>query len=304
MKAATHTEVYRPFRGTIAPRKLRFWPLTGSGVRVACKRKLPLLLFFAPPAILTTIFSFLIYATYAAQAPEGPLGQLGGFQGLATNVIAHRAQQLVRVKSLVTIFHQLMVWFSLIATSWYGAGLMAEDRRAGAHQLYFSRPLTRMDYFLGKLGVVATFASFALLLPGLVLCLVATFTSPEFSFLREEWVVVPQTFLYGLTWVLLTSLAALAVSCLVAKKILSLVGMFAIFVMSFGMAGILGHKVDPAWFALSPILDVWALGAHLFAVETQVPAPPWPLALWALGGWAALFLAVIAWRLRRIEVVA
>ena len=40
MKASTHTEVYRPFRGRLAPRRLRFVPLLTSCIKTATKRRL------------------------------------------------------------------------------------------------------------------------------------------------------------------------------------------------------------------------------------------------------------------------
>ena len=79
-----------------------------------------------------------------------------------------------------------MKLFALLATAWYGSGLFCEDRRAGAHQLYFARPITRLDYFLGKFLVAAFFGACAILVPALVICLVASFSSPEWSFLKEE----------------------------------------------------------------------------------------------------------------------
>lgn len=302
MKAATHTEVYRPFRGTIAQRGLRFWPLTAAGIRTATKRRLPLLLFYAPPAIATVIFSFLVYGTYAAETQLPAAG--GGMRELAVNAFAKQAMKQLEVKRLVVLFHQIMVWFVLLSTAWYGSGQFADDRRVGAHQLYFSRPLTRLDYALGKFSVVAFFASCGLLLPGLVLCLVATLTSPDASFLFEQYDVILETLVYGGVWVFTISLAVLATSSLASRKVFALVGMFAIFVLSFALASLLGHEVDPRFFAISPIMDIWALGGRLFEVPSSVPVPEWTLGLKVLGGYVLLFAAVIAWRLRKLEVVA
>lgn len=301
MKAATHTEVYRPFQGTIAQRGPRFWPLTTAGVRTATKRRLPLLILYAPPAIATIIFSFLVYGTYAAEAQ---LENVSGIQAEMASMFAKQAMKQLEVKRLIVLFHQIMVWFALLSTAWYGSGQFADDRRVGAHQLYFSRPLTRLDYALGKLAVVAFFAACALLLPGLVLCLVATITSPDASFLVEQYDVILETLLYGAVWVLTISLAVLATSSLASRKVFALVGMFAIFVLSFALASLLGHEIDPRFFAISPIMDIWALGARLFDVRSEAPTPEWTLGLKVLGGYVALFAAVIAWRLGKLEVVA
>lgn len=302
MKASTHTEIYRPFTGTLRTRGPRFWPLFVTGVRVAARRKLPLLLLYAPAAICTVIFSFLVYAAYLAESGMEHAGV--GIRDRMAAAVAQNAVQQLQVRKLVLLFHQIMVWFTMLTTAWFGSGLFAEDRRVGAHQLYFSRPLTRLDYALGKLAVVAFFSACALLLPGLWLCTMASFTSPEWSFLREQPEVIAQTVAYEILWVLVTSLAVLAMSSLASKKVFALIGMFALFVLTFAMASLLGHEVDARFFAISPILDVWAVGDWLFDVGSEVPQPPLGLAVRALAGCVTLFVLVIAWRLRRLEVVA
>jgi ABC-type Na+ efflux pump permease subunit len=49
------------------------------------------------------------------------------------------------------------------------AGLVADDRRTGAMELYFSRPLRRRDYVLGKLLAAGLVPAVALVLPFLLL---------------------------------------------------------------------------------------------------------------------------------------
>src|SRR6188508_2919932 len=95
--------------------------------------------------------------------------------------------------------------FALLAVAWYGAGVLAEDRRLGAHLLYFARPLTRLDYFLGKFLTVAFFGALASLVPGLFICLVAAWSSPKWSFIREESDVLWQTCAYASIWIVVTS---------------------------------------------------------------------------------------------------
>ena len=302
MKASTHTEIYRPFTGTLRTSGARFWPLFPAGMRVAARRKLPLLILYAPPAICTVVFSFLVYAVYLAESgmEQQDVGIPNGFKAAAARTV----MQQLEVRRLVLLFHQIMVWFTMLTTAWFGSGLFADDRRAGAHQLYFSRPLTRLDYALGKLAVVAFFSACALMLPGLWLCTMASFSSPDWSFLTEQPEVIAQTVAYECLWVLVTSLAVLAMSSMASKKVFALIGMFALFVLTFAMASLLGTEVDERFFAISPILDVWAIGDWMFDVSSGVPKPPLGLAVKALVGFVTLFVLVIAWRLRRLEVVA
>ena len=302
MKAVTHTEVYRPFQGTLEPRALRFSPIVGMGIRTAAKKRLPLLLLYAPPAIATIVFSFIVYGTYAAESLLESV-DFSDVGGRMASTAAERALQQVQVKQLILAFHRLMTWFTLLATAWYGSGLFSDDRRAGAHQLYFSRPLTRLDYFAGKFFVVAFFAACALLLPGVLLCLMATFTSPDWSFVKDQWDVILETLTYGSLWVLVVSLAVLAASSLASKRVFSLIGMFGLFVLSSAFAALMGEEVNQHLFGLSPIWSIWRIGDWLF--EPKQPSLSFPVstAVLSLTAYVTLFLSVITWRLRRLEVV-
>ena len=303
MKAVTHTEVYRPFQGSLEERRLRFAPIVSMGVRTAAKRRLPLLLLYAPPAIATIVFSFVVYGTYAA---TGMLEQAQGDVGLSERMAMAMAQQTLKqaeVQSLILQFHRLLVWFTLLVTTWYGSGLFCDDRKVGAHQLYFARPLTRLDYFLGKFFHAAFFAACALLVPGMILCLMASFLSPDWQFLRERGHIILRTFAYEGLWVLTVSAAVLAGSSLAAKRAFALVGIFGFFLMSLSFATLLGEEVSSNFFALSPILSLWRIGDALFESD-----PSFKLSLssaWtSVVAFNALFLTIIAWRLRRLEVVA
>src|SRR5579862_5395244 len=46
--------------------------------------------------------------------------------------------------------------FALFVTVYAGAGLIANDRRTNALQLYLSKPLTRREYVCGKFAIVAS----------------------------------------------------------------------------------------------------------------------------------------------------
>lgn len=58
------------------------------------------------------------------------------------------------------------------------AGLVAEDRRTGAMELYFSRPLRRRDYVLGKLLATALVPAATLVLPFLLLWILVVGMAP------------------------------------------------------------------------------------------------------------------------------
>ena len=76
-------------------------------------------------------------------------------------------------------FLNQQIGFTLLLSIFGGAGLIANDLRTGAILVYLSRPLTRRDYVLGKLGVLLALNLSVTLLPGLVLYLIGLGPRPR-----------------------------------------------------------------------------------------------------------------------------
>ena len=299
MRAETHTELYRRFHGQLRPRALRFWPLLASGVRTATKRKIPLLLLYVPVAIATVVYSFVVYGKYAAM--EGA-DSIGGLRGVAAH-FAQRAIVQVEVAEQISNANEHMALFALLAVVWYGAGVLAEDRRLGAHLLYFSRPLTRLDYILGKFLTVAFFGALASLVPGLFICFMAAWSSPDWSFLKDHGGVIFDTVLFSCIWIVVVSSLVQCASSLVRRKTLALVLVFGFFVLDHGLGEVLG-EADARYRAVSLLycitkLRMWVFGLEsseylVFGVDT---------AAGVLAAVVAVCFAVVAARIRRLEVV-
>lgn len=299
MKAATHTELYRAFKGSLSPSRLRFWPLYRAQMAVATKRKLPLVILYLGPAMTGIITSFLAYASFsiAETGSAGPL--LGG--GLA----AQMASQLLEVHKLIINAMKAVRIFAVLAMAWYGAGLICDDRRAGAHLLYFARPLTRLDYLLAHFATAFTFGCLAVLAPGLLICIVAVFNSPNFIFLTEKWPVIVATIGYSFLFVTVLSSLILAVSALSKRKSYALAAVFAVVLGTIALGGALSALMRDGDFWMVSIYShfervaAWWLGAS----RSMHKWDPW-WSLGVLGGLTLLSLATVAWRVRRMEVVA
>lgn len=308
MKAATNTEVYRRFEGQLATRRFRFLPLARTGIKTAAKKKLPLVLLLAPPGIATIIFSFVVYARFSLESGLTPTalgGQGGPANPFGAMLMNDMGKQLLDARNTIVGFHLGTDLFAILLMAWYGAGLIAEDRRLGAHLLYFARPITRLDYVVAKLLVVAFFGALGTLVPGLVICTVATFSSHEWSFFTQEWDVIVWTVVFGILWTLSASSLVLAVSSLSTRRAFALVGVFGYFLLASAMANLLWHlQNEPAFQALSLGLSLKRIAAWMFDIKHV--GPEWSLTL-AFTSVAALI--VVAWtivwtRVKRLEVVA
>src|SRR6476659_2179007 len=82
-------------------------------------------------------------------------------------------------------------FFVFIMTIYVGAGLIANDRRANALQIYLSKPLTRAEYIFGKLAILMIFLSLVTWLPGLLLLLLQVLFAGSFAFLSNTFFLFP-----------------------------------------------------------------------------------------------------------------
>ena len=76
--------------------------------------------------------------------------------------------------------------FVFFITIYVGAGLIANDRRANALQIYLSKPLTRVEYVAGKLATLAVFLLGVTWVPAMLLLLVQVLFAGSFAFIREQ----------------------------------------------------------------------------------------------------------------------
>ena len=111
-------------------------------------------------------------------------------------------------------FFEIQWIFVFFVTVYVGSGLIANDRRSNALQIYLSKPLTRVEYVTGKLGVLVFFLLGVTLLPALALLLVQVMFSASLSFVAENLFLLPAITLYALVQVLLAAFSILALSSL------------------------------------------------------------------------------------------
>jgi ABC-type transport system involved in multi-copper enzyme maturation permease subunit len=257
------------------------------------------------------IFSFIVYLAFTLEQKmqeENPFGEGGDLQERfakqAALAVANEGLKMLEVTNQIIEFNKTMALFALLAVAWLASGLFCEDRKAGAHQLYFARPITRLDYFLGKFSIASFFALCAMIVPVLVICIVASVSSPEWSFLREKWDVFPRALAFSGLWTTAVVSLVLLASSLASRRSFALIGVFGFFMLSEVIGNALGNLVSRRFLALSLTRDLNAISYYLFGREdpwTEVAArDAWTYVL-ALIGFSWL---VIAARLRRLEVVA
>jgi ABC-2 type transport system permease protein len=193
--------------------------------------------------------------------------------------------------------------FVFFVTIYVGAGLIANDRRANALQVYLSKPLTRAEYVAGKLAILFLFLTAVTWAPAIALLIVQIMFAGSFTFLRENIFLLPAITLFSLLQVLLASMTMLALSSL--SKSSRFVGIMYAGLMFFTSAlfnalrGITGSS-SFAW--LSPNAALEQIGDVIFRLQPryELPAVAAVLVIVVL---IALSGVILERRVRGVEIV-
>lgn len=195
------------------------------------------------------------------------------------------------------------------------APLIAEDRRARALPLYFCRPIRHVDYLAGKMLAGIFFLALVILVPVVFVLGVDVGYAAEaidwgHSLRLMAAVMVPLA-----TLTLVLTLFALAISSLVERKNAASLAVFGGLFMVGTVSTILVVLFkSPAWMAISPIAAAQAIGndalPELVApglgfpqVDPAIAGIPIARAWLSLAAWGCVSLAVLIWRIRKVEVV-
>ena len=192
--------------------------------------------------------------------------------------------------------------FVFFITLYVGSGLIANDRRANALQIYLSKPLTRVDYVVGKLATLLIFLTFVTWVPGILLLVMQILFAGNLTFLKANLFLFPAITVFAALTVLTSSFTMLALSSLSkSRRFVAVMYAGLIFftaAMYQALRGITGSRM---WFFISPgdVLDV--IGDRIF----RSTEPPGQLAV-AIVVVVVLLIAsvfVLERRVRGVEVV-
>ena len=104
--------------------------------------------------------------------------------------------------------------FSMLLILLVGPNLISQDLRFNALPLYFSRPLRRIDYFVGKLGVIAAFIGMIVIVPSIIAYVLGLLFSLDITIVKDTFRVLLASIAYGLVIALSAGLLILALSSL------------------------------------------------------------------------------------------
>ena len=276
-----HDQGYRRYGGSRAPVGRGWAVITRHGIRsLFAKRAFTFLLMFAWSPFVVRAVQIYVASNFA---------QAASILGVKAETFREFLDQQGAFVFFVTIY--------------VGAGLIANDRRANALQVYLSKPLTRVEYVAGKLAILFLLLTGVTWAPAIALLIVQIMFAGSFTFVRENIFLLPAITLFSLLQVLLASMTMLALSSL--SKSSRFVGIMYAGLMFFTSAlfnavrGITGRS-SLAW--LSPTAALEQIGDVIFRLTPRydLPAPVAFVVILLLIGFS---MVILERRVRGVEVV-
>ena len=275
-----HDQSYRRYAGDRAPEGRAWTVIATAGIRnMLGKRKfLGLLIIAWMPFVVRAVMMY-----FAANFPQ-------------MSMIAPSPETFRQ------FLDQQGVWTFFI-TIFTGAGLIANDLRANALQIYLSKPLGRFEYIAGKFAVLAFFLLLVTWLPATMLLVIQVVFAGNLTFLTSNLFLIPAILVATGIETIVLCFVMLALSSL--SKSARFVGiMYAGMVLFthalYGVVFVVTRNTRFSWISLTGNLQ--HLGDVIFRVPPRYDTPAWAtiLALSVIVGAAGF---VLERRVRGVEVV-
>jgi ABC-2 type transport system permease protein len=276
-----HDQGYRRYGGGRAPRGRAWGVIAAAGIRSRLRRRA-----FAG-LLLVSWFPFFIRAIQIYAAASLP-----------------QAAFLAATPALFREFLDQQGTFVFFITVYAGAGLIANDRRANALQIYLSKPLTRLEYVFGKLSILVVFLLLVTWVPAILLLVVQILFAGNAEFVTRNLHLFPAITVFSFVQVVTIASTMLALSSLSSSSRYVGILYAALLFFSEALFGVLRFATgNTALSWMSVPFDLRQVGDVIFRIPPRYDTP-WPL---SLGFNNVLIVAsgfVLERRVRGVEVVA
>ncbi len=283
---------YSHWDGEFLDKKFPWWPITRYGIKLTIRKKFFKLLFFMA---LTPSVLFLA-GIYVAERMED-------FQFMIREGEVPDFLKINPAYFKAYFTNEYILFMIVMILVFCGAGLISDDLKYNSLQLYFSRPISKKDYFLGKASVIVFFLFFITLLPGLVFILMKLLFAANFEFLSAYPLLPLSVISYSLLVTVFFAFYGLFLSSVNKNRRYVAILIFGLYVFSDILYGIFHGIFRNEFFALLSIKEnLKQAGAFLFGQKLPHDIP-WALSFLVIAGFCVLGALVLKKKIRSVEVV-
>jgi ABC-type transport system involved in multi-copper enzyme maturation permease subunit len=279
---------YTHWDGELAPGRFPWKPITRYGIKLTFKRK-----FFKPFFFMTLIPAVVFLAGIFISER---------IQDFEFMIKGSSTPFTVNPGYFYTYFTSVLFMIVLILV-FAGSGLISDDLKHNALQLYFSRPLKKKDFFTGKVAVIVFFLFIITLVPGLILFIMKLVFSGSFQFVRSfPWLPLSiigfSVFITGFF-----ACYALFLSALSKNRRYVSIMIFGLYIFSDILFGIFyGIFRKPYFCLLSIKANLQQVGKLIFSQKPLYDVSPW-YSILVLCLFCFLAVLFLSHKVRGVEIV-
>ncbi len=282
-----HTQDYRHWEGTLKQRHwTRWWIIAKAELKLLAQRKIVRLIVAIPPVIYILSHAIFIY----------------GVNIVPENFMSFNIDSSFFQKYLFKIAQFPSAFLIALIVVFGGSGLIATDMKNNTLSLYLSKPLSWIDYLIGKFAVIGVLLGCLTLVPGLLLFLEHALLA-DISFLKENYWLPFSIITYSVLITVSASLLMLLFSSLTSNPRYATIGFCAVW---FGSPVIQQLLKVFTRTSKTDVVSIWAnydiIGTALFA-GSHTHAVHWVWSLLIVLALIAFCLFVLHRRIRAVEVV-
>jgi ABC-2 type transport system permease protein len=209
---------YQHWQGPLSGHVWRWLTIARHGVRVQMKNRMVRFLVVLAwlPALALVVFLALWGLVEQGNLTVLPLVMVILPPEILQQPTAYRATMWSLGYAYFFKFEMYCIMLLVVVA---GPGLISRDLRFNALPLYFSRPLTRLDYFAGKLGVIGALVATVAMAPAVAGYLVGICFSLDISVVKDTFPVLLGSAAYGLVITLSAGTLILAMSSLTRRSL-------------------------------------------------------------------------------------
>lgn len=290
---AVYKRTYKAYRGPLTPAWSRFSVLSRYGLSTLFTSRA-----FTAYTVLCGV-PFLIGATFIYVVHNSAVQSLLNVQFGKMPIIG---------PGWFMAFMGFEAWMSFILTAWGAPPSISKDFANNAVQLYLSRPISRVEYLVGKVSSFAALLSLTTWIPALILWVIQAQLQGNGWGWENLW-LAGAIIVAGLLWIALISLLSMALAVWVRWRIAATGLMIAVFFLLPGLGEAFDLVLRASWGKLLNlphlILMVWAELFRLPGRERHISGydavPLW--SAWAmLLGVCAFCVWILHQRLQAREV--
>jgi ABC-2 type transport system permease protein len=277
-----HDQSYRRYIGARQPAQRAWLVIARSGIRQFI-RKRPMIgiLFGSQIALMIRLAMFYV-----------------------SESVTQAAALLGPTAKVFRDFLEQQNFFVFLIAVYVGSGLIAQDRKANALQIYLSKPLTRLDYIAGKLAILATFLLIVTWVPAMLLLIGQILLSGSFEFARTNIILFPAITLFSFLEVFIVCVAVLALSSLTTSTRYVAVMFAGVMFFSdavYGTLRMVTGSTAVSWVSFTASLA--QVGDAIFRQPLRYTTPV-AVSFIVLAALVAVSVSVLERRVRGVEVVA